>query len=262
MSKHLFTLVDLVNQAIGRGAWAIEIVTEGSFVTLQDDAPATFADFADLENDLSIELHRDGQRLSAELRAGEMSRASEHGSTGWTGTRVGLTTAIVNRGALRDVLSTICVFHPSLSIIFDGEDLSQPRGLAGAVAREVGGERLHPHPLRFAGNRDRIQVDVAVQWRTRSGVIRGFVNQRECSGHHVSGFERGLVRAVARPDINDPVLSELLLPGLVAVVAVEHPRRCSIAGDDIASVVAEITHLGLGVHRRVLDHILDLRSLN
>lgn len=273
-------LVELVvRDAINRGAWSIEISLEGAWATVVDDAPASFEDFVEppgcglsaarvsaLADRMIIELHDDSCLQTLELAAGEpRGDIRDHGASEWTGCRVCFRAdpaifggASFDRAELRESLRTLCAFHPSLSVILDGEDLSQPRGLAGEVARVVG-TPLHARPLRFAGNRHDVQIDVALQWgQTGQPSVRCF-DERLVSKGPNQAFWLGLLDAARRSGINDEVVEELLRPGLVAVVSI---ARDSDALDSatVAEAVREVTREGLGAHKRVLDRVIAIRS--
>lgn len=265
----------LVQNAINRGAWSVEVSLEGAWAAITDDAPAEFDDFLGLDSDnepiavlaspMTVEVHDDISCRSIEITGGERGPIRDHGSSQWTGCRVSFRAdpaiygdAVFDRDSLADTLGTLCAFHPSLSVILDGEDLSQPRGLAGEVARVVE-TPIHAAPLRFAGHRHDVQIDVALQWGDRGApLVRCF------DEHHVPrgarGFWLGLLDAASDYPINERVVEELLRPGLVAVVSIHEAGHETNHDDEVEDAIREVTREGLEAHRRVLDRVIAIRS--
>lgn len=257
----------LVQCAINRGAWSIEISLEGACASITDDAPARFDDFtgelvAGLADPMTVELHDESSCRSLDIARGQPTGAvREHGASEWSGCRVSFRAdpaiygdAVFDREHLNDVLKTLCALHPSLTVIVDGEDLSEPRGLAGEVARVVE-TPIHSTPLRFAGHRHDVQIDVALQWgRGGAPSVRCF--DADHAPRTPRGFWLGLLDAARGCDINDRVVEELLRPGLVALVSAIPDTE----GADVEEAIREVTREGLEAHKTVLDRVIALRS--
>ena len=265
-------VLDLVDEALGRGARRIEIRTEGRCATITYDAAESFARLEQLigrgvaavnalSEQMTIERHAAGRRQTRGYSRGRpIGPERDHGPSSLARTRISFMAdpeifgdAIFSRPLLHRELEIACALHPALIVELDGARLQQPRGLSGAVAELAGPHPLHPYPLRIAGNRFGIQVDLALQWR-RSGPARvqAFINGSPGS---TEGFRLGLIDAAWRPEISDEVIAELLSPGMVAMIAVEGFRRGSVGG-----AVREVTREGLSAHRRIIDRVIALRS--
>lgn len=271
-------IVLCVRDAIERGARHVAIQLEGSGAFVSHDAAASFEAFVEpflgrwwpaplsaLSARMAIEVCAGGRRQSAVFARGhQLGPVRDHGATDRVATRMSLMVdpeifgeRRFDPAAVRRPLEALCLGQPQLRVRLDGAPIHDPRGLSGVVARLAGETTLHPHPLRFAGYRRGVQVDIALQWRAaRASEIRCYVGALERDSQVIAAFRVGLLEAARRSEISDAVVAELLEPGLVALVAVDG----SMDDADLAGAVREVTREGLRAHRRVIDRVITARG--
>lgn len=262
-----------VSDGIDRGARRIGVQLEGPSAIVTFDAVTGFeilapAAVAALSARMAIEVCAGGRRRSAVIAAGHrLGPIRDHGPSERCASRLSLMIdperpERFDTRAVRRRLEALCLMRPHARVRLDGACLTEPRGMSGAVARLAGSGVLHPRPLRFAGHRCGVQVDVAVQWRASTapalrcmiGSAGGAIDDDDSPAH--AAFRDGLLEAASRPDISDAVVSELLDPGLVALIALDGSAEHA----DVAAAVREVAREGLLAHRRVLDRVIAARS--
>lgn len=230
-----------------------------------------------LSSRLEVEVCRDGRRHAQDYVIGKpQGPVRDLGPTERNGTRITflpdfslLRRRPWDRAMVARRLRELAALSPRLTTIVDDDAFRCPAGLVDHVRFLGRGQRsLHGEPVRLAGTRDDVGVDVALSWtagaRTR---VRGFVGHAPARrGTHLQGLARGLFQAFEALDparfgaVHRAAFREVLDRGLMAAVHVTlaHPRfgspsRDQLSNPEVFTAVADVVAEQLAARLRE-DH--------
>lgn len=214
-----------------------------------------------LSRETVVESARGGRLYRQEFHAGvAASPLADLGKSERTGTR--LTFAPdpeifegpgFDATRIRERLHEIAGFCPGLTLRFADERRSVfccPNGIADLLppARRGRGHAPDP-PLRASATKDRVRVEIVLQWATHrgDGRVRSFVNLEETGegGTHVAGLMRGLRELAAKlPREERATVVRALRERAVAIVSVFHhdptfdmPTKSRLTSPEVRPVV-------------------------
>lgn len=185
-----------------------------------------------LSDRLEVQTTRAGRRHRQAYTRGRPTTAVEDlGPAERVGTRVRFTPDPVifawtqwDLTSVRRRLWELACLTPGLALVFNGETLRAPDGLAAWVRARAGRPWLQTSLIALDAKRDGVRTELALTWTGGAGVVSGWANRR-CTeaGSHIDGFWSGLAWALA-PGVSAEAAREVLAPGLVAAVQVELPE--------------------------------------
>ncbi len=125
---------------------------------------------------------------------------------------------------------------------------------------------LHPEVIYFAGERDGIEVELALQWtEALTEQVFGYTNtlHNRDGGTHVTGLRAALTRVLNTygqqanllKDLKRPLSGEDVREGLTAVVSVKHPdpsfdsqTKGKLVSSEVKGIVESVVHEGLSTY--------------
>ncbi len=121
-------------------------------------------------------------------------------------------------------------------------------------------ETLHPTPIYFQGSRDRVQVEIAMQYNIsyleNIYTFANYINTKE-GGSHLSGFKAALTRAAneyAKKHLKEKVklAGEDIREGLTAVISIKLPNpqfegqtKTKLVNSEVKGIVETLVSEGL-----------------
>jgi len=227
-----------------------------------------------LSEDLKLEIYRDGRVWFQEYRRGApVAPLAEIGKTTRSGTQVTFkpdasvfTMVEFSFDVLSQRLREIAFLNPGLTILLEDErdgqttDFHYDGGIASFVEfLNKNKSPLHAAPLYFKADKDRIQVEVALQWNNSfQELIYCFTNniRNKDGGTHMSGLKAALTRtvnayAVANNLVKgaDALGGEDVREGLVCILSVKMPdpkfssqTKDKLVSSEVKGVVEQVVN--------------------